>query len=102
MGADDQLIVCVGQRLLRLDDFNTVSHPGSEPLLRAREVFVGELDVFTGNRDLLSRRLQVEQRCADVVVNLPAEIVPLGATLLERRLRFRLRALDASAGEHRH
>src|SRR5262249_13874208 len=89
------------QRLFGLNNFNAIGHTGGEAVLAARQAFRGEFHVFASYADLLRRCTQVEKRGADVVIDLPPNILCFGAALPQGRLRLSYVALDLSAGEDR-
>src|SRR5436853_2932757 len=79
----DVLLVRAGNRLLRLHDLYRVSNAGGEAVARLCERLIGQIDVAACNLHLLCGRLEDEQRCAHVGLDLRSQVVEPLAALFE-------------------
>src|SRR6476646_12144307 len=98
--AGNVLIIGARERLLSLHDFHTVCHSGDETFLRAREIFIREVHILFCDGYLLPGCLQIEKCSANVIVDLPSQVLGFRLALVKRGFSFSYVALDASAGEN--
>ena len=66
-----------------------------------RKALLGEIDIALRYGNLFRRRLKIQQRHADVGINLPLQIIEPVARLLQLRIRFEHLAVNIPAGEQR-
>ena len=79
--------VSAGNCLLRLHDFQIIGYPGGEAILGLCERLFRQVDGTASHLDLLGGSVQIEQSCANLIVDTTAEISELGARLLQLRVR---------------
>src|SRR6202142_4615166 len=91
-----------GDRFLGLNNFDRVGSAGAKAFARLRERLLRE--VYIAPRDVheLLRGLDVEERRADVRVNLSLQVGRLIASLLQPRTCFEPVALPAAALKNRN
>src|ERR1700751_4377026 len=82
------LLVCAGDRLLRLHDLYRVCDSRTEPIPGLGQCLIGQVDVAACNIHLLRRRLQVEQCCAHIGLDLCAQVVEALAGPFKPRISF--------------
>src|ERR1700688_2020888 len=93
--------VSAGNCLLRLHDFQIIGYPGGEAILGLCERLFRQVDGTASHLDLLGGSVQIEQSCANLIVDTTAEISELGARLLQLRVRFEYVAMNPIAGKNR-
>ena len=88
--------------LLRLDDLDVGHHAGGESVARLRQLLVGQLAARVAVLQLFLRRLQIEERRVDLVVDAGLGILGFGTP--HPQLGFGLcdAASHAAAFEQRH
>src|SRR6202041_1282331 len=75
-----------GYGLLRLHDFHGIGDAGSEPVAGLRQSLLGEIDVASSDCDLLFAGFDVQQRSANVGVDLCAQALEFVPALFQARV----------------
>src|SRR5208282_973296 len=97
----DVTLMCAGDGLLRLNQFEVVGHAGGEAIFGLGEGLLRQIDGAAGNFDLLGGGGQVEQRGSDFIVDAAAQIVQLRARLLQLGLGFENVTVGFSSSKNR-
>src|SRR5581483_11716359 len=98
----DELIVRLAQGRLGLNDLDIAGDAGGEPIPRLRELAHRQLPRARRHAELLVAGLEVEERGADLVVDLRLEVLGLGPPVPQVGLRFEQAAAGAAALEDRN
>src|SRR5579864_455229 len=100
--AADVILIGSGNAFLRLDNFQIISYAGSEAIAGLIEGLIRKIQRLSGNGNLVGGRIQIKQRGADIIVDLPAQILELLPVLPQHRLRLKHIGMRLSAGKDRN
>ena len=100
--AGDVLVVGAGQRLLGLHHLDAVGDACRKAFLGTSDGVVGQAYILMSDVNLLPRGIQIEKCCANVVVNLPADVLCFRLPLVQCRFRLGYVAFDPATGVDRY
>ena len=85
---------------MRLHHFDIVGNAGDEAVARLVERLAGQIDIAFCHFHLFGGGLQIENRVAHVLIDLPAQIFELIAVVGQRRVGFQRVRMDFPALEN--
>ena len=92
--------VGAGDGFLRLHNFQIIRHAGSKSVLRLRDGLLGQFHRTACDLYLLGGSVQIQQSCADFIIDPAAKIAQLGASLLQLGVSFENVGMHPVAGEN--
>ncbi len=100
--AGDQRLLRIRHRVLRLHYFDVVCDASGEAVARLRQRLIRDIQVVPRHRHLVRRGLQIQQRRANIHLNMLVERSQLILALANINLSLRHIRVDTSAIENVH